>query len=157
IADVLADPDYRLLETQRLGGFRTHLGVPLLREGNPVGILIVSRVAVRPFDDKQIELLTTFADQAVIAIENSRLFHETREALERQTATSEVLQVISSSTGDVKPVFEKLLENATRVCGAEFGSMILVENGLFRQAALYNAPAAFAAARANKILDLPPL
>ena len=74
IADVLADPDYRLREVQRLGGFRTHLGLPLLREGHAIGILIVSRTNVQPFDNKHIELLTTFADQAVIAIENTRLF-----------------------------------------------------------------------------------
>jgi GAF domain-containing protein len=115
IADVLADPDYGLLETQRLGGFRTHLGVPLLRESNPIGILIVSRVTVRPFDDKQIELLTTFADQAVIAIENSRLFNETQEALERQTATADILKVIASSPSNVQPVFEAIAERANRI------------------------------------------
>ncbi|HEX7137455.1 MAG TPA: GAF domain-containing protein, partial [Vicinamibacterales bacterium] len=123
IADVLADPDYRLLETQRLGGFRTHLGVPLLREGNPVGILIVSRVTVRPFDDKQIELLTTFADQAVIAIENSRLFNETKEALERQTATADVLKIISRSSVDLTTVLDTLVETAARLCRADQANM----------------------------------
>ena len=112
IADVLADPDYRLREVQRLGGFRTHLGLPLLRESHAIGILIVSRTTVQPFDSKHIELLTTFADQSVIAIENTRLFEaeqqrsrELAESLEQQTATSEVLQVISSSPGDLEPVF----------------------------------------------------
>jgi GAF domain-containing protein len=125
IADVLADPDYRLREVQRLGGFRTHLGLPLLREGNTIGILIVSRATVQPFDDKHIALLTTFADQAVIAIENTRLFEaeqqRTRElsvSLEQQTATSEVLQVISSSPGELEPVFDSMLANATKLCEA---------------------------------------
>jgi GAF domain-containing protein len=158
IADVLADPDYRLQETQRLGGFRTHLGLPLLREGNAIGILVVSRVTVQPFEDRDIELLTTFADQAVIAIENVRLFEEVQaktrdleESLQQQTATSEVLQIISSSPGDLAPLFDKMLENATRVCGAEFGSMVLVEGNSVRQAALYNAPAPLAAARTDKV------
>ena len=132
IADVLADRDYRLREIQRLGQFRTHLGLPLLREGNPIGVLLVSRVTVRPFDDKQIELLTTFADQAVIAIENTRLLNELRqrtddlsertaeltESLEQQTATSDVLQVISSSPGDLQLVFDAMLANAVRICDA---------------------------------------
>ena len=143
IADVLADSDYRLLETQRLGGFRTHLGVPLLREGNPVGILIVSRITVRPFDEKQIELVTTFADQAVIAIENARLFNETQEALERQTATAEVLEVISSSPGDLDPVFRTMLEKATRICGANFGLLNLIEGDGFRNVASHNVPVAY--------------
>jgi GAF domain-containing protein len=124
-ADVLADPDYRLREVQRLGGFRTHLGLPLLREGNTIGILIVSRATVQPFEDKHIALLTTFADQAVIAIENTRLFEaeqqRTRElsvSLEQQTATSEVLQVISSSPGELEPVFDSILANATKLCEA---------------------------------------
>jgi signal transduction protein with GAF and PtsI domain len=102
ITDVLADPDYRLREIQRLGGFRTHLGLPLLREADLIGILLVSRDIVQPFDDQHPELLTTFADQAVIAIENTRLFEagqqrtrELSESLEQQTATSEILQVIS--------------------------------------------------------------
>jgi GAF domain-containing protein len=154
IADVLADPEYTYLEGQKLGGFRTLLGVPLLREGTPIGVLVVQRKTVRPFTDKQIELVTTFADQAVIAIENVRLFDEVQartrdlsEALEQQTATSQVLQVISSSPGDLGSVFQAMLENATRVCDAKFGNMLLFEDGAFRTVALHNAPAAFAAAR----------
>src|SRR6476620_7846309 len=108
---------------------------------------------------KQIELATTFADQAVIAIENARLFEEVQakardleESLQQQTATSEVLQVISASPGDLAPVFEKMLENATRVCSAKFGSMLLAENGSMRPAAQYNVPAEFAAARGDRVL-----
>src|SRR5262249_35113559 len=102
--------------------------------------------------DKQVALVETFAAQAVIAIENTRLLNELRQSLRQQTATSEVLEIISSSPSDLGPVFDKVLENATRVCGAELGSMVLVEdNDLMRQAALYNAPAAFAAARTNKV------
>ena len=131
IADVLADPDYRLREVQRLGGFRTHLGLPLLREGNPIGILIVSRATVEAFDDKHIALLTTFADQAVIAIENTRLFEaeqqrtrELTELLAQQTATSEVLQVISRSAFDLEAVLNTLVEFAARVCEAERGLIL---------------------------------
>ena len=113
IADVLADPDYRLREVQRLGGFRTHLGLPLLREADLIGILLVSRDVVQPFDDQHIELLTTFADQAVIAIENTRLFEaeqqrtrELSESLEQQTAITEILRVISNSPNNVQPVLD---------------------------------------------------
>jgi GAF domain-containing protein len=138
IPDVLADPDYQLRETQRLGGFRTHLGLPLLREGDPIGVLVVSRVTVQTFDDKQIEL-TTFADQAVIAIENTRLLNELRqrtsdltESLEQQTATSEVLKVISGSPGELQPVFDSMLKNALRICDAKFGNLWLREGSKFR-------------------------
>jgi GAF domain-containing protein len=140
IADVLADPEYRLRETQRLGGFRTHLGLPLLREGNPIGILVVSRTTVMPFEEKHIELLTTFADQAVIAIENVRLFDELRESLEQQTATSEVLSVISSSPGELEPVFQAILQNATRICEAKFGTLYLREDDVFRFVAEVGTP-----------------
>ena len=142
IADVLADPDYRLREIQRLGGFRTHLGLPLLREADLIGILLVSRDTVQPFDDQHIELLTTFADQAVIAIENTRLFkaeqqrtRELSELLEQQTATSEVLRVISSSRGELQPVFTAMLANAARICEAKYGLLWLVEADGFRPVA----------------------
>ena len=139
VADVQADQQYALVEQRALGEYRTVLGVPLMREGTPIGVIVLTRNAVRPFTDKQIELVTTFADQAVIAIENARLFEaeqertaELTEALEQQTATSEVLGVISSSPGELEPVFQTMLENATRICNAKFGILWLCEGEGFR-------------------------
>ena len=154
IPDVIADPEYALRETARLGGFRTILGVPLLRESIPIGVLLLQRAAVRPFTEKQIELVTTFADQAVIAIENTRLFEseqqrtrELTESLEQQTATSGVLQVISSSPGDLQPVFETMLHNAVRICDAKFGNIFRWEGDALHLVATHNIPPAFAELR----------
>jgi hypothetical protein len=128
VPDVLADPEYSR-ELALAGGWRAVLGVPLLHDGKPVGSLTVSKTDPVPFSDRQIQLLKTFADQAVIAIENVRLFEaeqqrtrDLSETLEQQTATSEVLKVISSSPGELRPVFEAMLENATRICEAGFGT-----------------------------------
>src|SRR5262245_50058664 len=156
ITDVLADPEYTYTEGQRLGGFRTLLGVPLLREGTPIGVIVVQRKTVRPFTERQIELATTFADQAVIAIENTRLLNELRESLQQQTATSEVLGVISSSPGELEPVFQAMLENAVRICEAKFGTLWLREGDAFRAVALHNAPPAYANARKRELLLRPP-
>jgi GAF domain-containing protein len=151
VHDIQADPEYDLSGLISIGDYRTTLGVPLLREGTPIGVLFLTRTRVEPFTQKQIDLVTTFADQAVIAIENVRLFDEvqarTRElsqALEQQTATSEVLQVISSSPGDLEPVFHAMLANAVRICEANFGVLFRFENGAWHAVAMFGVPPQFA-------------
>jgi two-component system, NtrC family, sensor kinase len=153
IHDVLEDPEYSR-EFALAGGWRAVLGVPLLRDGQSVGAITVGKREPTPFSEQQIQLLKTFADQAVIAIENVRLFEAERartrelsESLEQQTATSEVLQVISRSPGQLEPVFKAMLENAVRICEAKFGTMFLREGDAFRTVALHNAPPAYAELR----------
>ena len=147
IPDVLADPDYALSEAQKIAGYRTVLSVPLLREGIPIGIMNLTRSEVRPFTDKQIELVSTFADQAVIAIENVRLFDEVRartdelsEALRQQTATAEVLQVISRSAFDLQPVFDIVAESSVNLCEAERATIYSYDGELLRMMTALNAP-----------------
>ena len=161
IPDVFDDQEYTFWKGAKNNEIRSGLGVPLMREGTPIGVIILWRKQVRPFIDKQIELLTTFADQAVIAIENVRLFDEVQartrelsEALEQQTATSEVLRVISSSPGELAPVFQTMLENATHICDAKFGVMWLCEDGGFRSVALHG-PAAHVQERRREPLIYP--
>ena len=125
-----------------VAGIRTLLSVPMFKDYEVIGAITIYRKEVRPFTDKQIELVTNFASQAVIAIENTRLLNELRESLQQQTATSEVLSVISSSPGQLEPVFQTMLENATRFCEAKFGIMFLYEHGAFRPAALLGTPPA---------------
>src|SRR5262249_55376831 len=151
IPDVLADPEYRFFESQRLGGFPTPLGIPLLREGTPIGVLVLARPTVRPFSAKEIELVTTFADQAVIAIENLRLFDEIQartrdltDSLEQQTALSEVLGIISSSPTDLASVFDTILSNATRLCEGNVAVLWRYDGEFLVGAAHYNATPEFA-------------
>src|SRR5262249_33390651 len=134
----------------RLGGARSTIGVPMLKDDELIGAVVIYRQELRPFTDKQIALVTNFANQAVIAIENTRLLNELRqrtddlsEALEQQTATSEVLRVISSSPGELDPVFQAMLENAVRTCDAKFGTLYLREADAFRVIATHNAPPAY--------------
>ena len=152
IPDVQVDPDYEHGDDAKAQDFRSLLAVPMLKHGHVIGTIVIARTQTGRFPGQQIELLRTFADQAVIAIENVRLFDEVQartrdlsESLQQQTATSEVLSVISSSPGALQPVFETILANATRLCGAKFGTLNLYDGDVFRIAAIHNVPSAFAA------------
>jgi GAF domain-containing protein/anti-sigma regulatory factor (Ser/Thr protein kinase) len=162
IPDAAADPEYTNRDFTRITGARSMLGVPLMRDGRPVGLLSLYRTRVAPFTPKQIELMATFADQAVIAIENTRLFEEVQartreltESLEQQTAASEVLEVISRSPGDLAQVFNIMLASATRICKANFGNMYLRDGELFRLTAAHNTPPALLEHRKRVPLQRP--
>src|SRR5262249_1068516 len=146
VADCLADTELQWRDAQRVGNYRTAFGVPLLREGVPIGVLAMTRYTVRPFTDKQIELATTFADQAVIAIENVRLFdevqartREVQESLEYQTAISDVLNVISRSPNKLQPVIDAILQTAARLCEAEYALFWRLQDGAYHLAGASNA------------------
>ncbi len=139
----------------RLSGARSVVTVPMLRDRRLVGVVTVFRQQVRPFTEKQVKLLQSFAAQAVIAIENARLLNELRESLEQQTATADVLRVISSSHGELQPVFRATLENAARICSANFGVLQLYENGAFHMGAMHNPPTALAEARMRELVIRP--
>ena len=166
IADLAATDAYRqrhplMVGAVELGGIRTAVAVPMLKDDEPIGVIAIHRPEVALFDEKQIALLTNFAAQAVIAIENARLLNELRQrtddlsrrtadltdALEQQTATSEVLQIISSSPADLEPVFETMLENAVRICDAKFGGIFRWDGDALHLIATHNMPPAYLEAR----------
>src|SRR6516164_778112 len=148
VPDISADPESAPILV-KFGGAKALVNVPLLKDGTLIGSLVIFRQETGPFSGKQIELVTTFADQAVIAIENTRLLNELRESLQQQTATSEVLRVISSSPGEVAPVFQAMLDNATRICEANFGGLYVRDGNELRLAAIHNMPPALAEARSR--------
>jgi len=150
VPDCLADPEYTLLDFQEVGGHRSMLGVPLLRDGVTIAVIVLLRNAVRPFADKQIDLVTTFANQALIAIENVRLFEaeqqrtrELSESLQQQTATADVLKVISRSTFDLKSVLQTLVESAGRLCGADYATITRQKDGVLFFAEAYGYSSEF--------------
>jgi GAF domain-containing protein len=147
IADVLEEPNYfdappgyTGTQLAKLAGARTILAVPMIKENELMGAIVIYRQEVRPFTNKQVELVTNFAAQAVIAIENARLLNELRESLQQQTATADVLKVISTSPGELEPVFRAMLENAVRICEAKFGTLFRFEGDAYRAVATHNAP-----------------
>ena len=150
LPDVLTDPEYQALDAQQVVGFRAILGVPLMRAGAPIGIILLMRRLPKPFTDKQIELSETFADQAVIAIENVRLFDEVQtrtrdlaESLQQQTATADVLKTISRSAFDLPTVLDALIETAARMSDADHGAITREIDGAFFRAATYGYSTAF--------------
>jgi GAF domain-containing protein len=154
IDDAWTDPLYERKEDAKVGRHRSMLGVPLLRDGEPIGVIGLSRSRVDPFSAREIELVTTFANQAVIAIESVRLFEaeqqrtrELTESLEQQSAAAEVLQVISRSQGELEPVFATMLEKAVRICGATFGNIYRWDGDALHIVATHNTPPAFAEER----------
>jgi len=151
IDDAWTDPLYEKKHDAKIAAVRSMIGVPLMREGEPIGVIGLGRSRVEPFADREIELVATFADQAVIAIENVRLFEaeqqrsrELAESLEQQTASAEVLQVISRSPDDLQPVFAAMLENAARICDAHFGNIFRWDGEALWLVATHNTPPAFA-------------
>jgi class 3 adenylate cyclase/putative methionine-R-sulfoxide reductase with GAF domain len=169
VVDLVADQSYteqripEVIAAVELGAVRTFLAVPMLKDNELIGALSLSRQEVRPFTDKQIELVKNFAAQAVIAIENARLLNELRqrttdlsEALEQQTATSEVLQVISTSPGDLEPVFTTMLEKAVRICDASFGNIFRWDGEFLNHVAAYNTPVAFLELRRHRRISFGP-
>jgi GAF domain-containing protein len=155
IVDLKAERGYierdpRVLALVESASIRTMLLVPMLKENELIGAIVIYRQEVRPFTDKQIELVQNFASQAVIAIENTRLLNELRESLQQQTATAEVLGVISSSPGELQPVFDAMLANAVRLCTASFGNLYLRDGEFFHLVAFHNTPPAFVAQRRGR-------
>ena len=137
IEDVEVDPEFTFMEGVQIGKARTLLGVPLMRQERPTGVLVLTRSAVEPFSDKHIELVETFADQAVIAIENARLLNELRQSLKQQTATADVLKVISRATFDLQPVLDALVETAAKLCAADMASIATHDGDVYRVKANY--------------------
>ena len=145
VADVQSDPEAGYAHAMRnVELFRTVLSAPMLKGDDLVGAILIYRLEVKPFNDRQVALVETFASQAVIAIENTRLLNELRESLQQQTATADVLKIISSSPGDLKPVFDAMLANAVRICGASFGVLFRFDEGAWSAPAMFGVPPAFA-------------
>jgi GAF domain-containing protein len=161
VADLRTDEAYSernpiTVAAVEIAGVRTILAIPMLKEGELIGAFTVSRQEVCPFSEKEISLLQNFAAQAVIAIENARLLNELRQSLEQQTATSDVLQVISRSPSELEPVFSAILENAVRICKARFGTLYLREADGFRTVATHNAPTPYVQDRKRDLVRPPP-
>jgi two-component system, NtrC family, sensor kinase len=150
VSDALADPSPQIRDRARMRGFRAALSVPMLRDGQPIGAITVTRREAGAFAANEVELLQTFADQAVIAIENVRLFNETKEALERQTATADILKVIARSPSEVHPVFEAIATNANRLVGGYSTSVFsFVDDTMHLSAFTPTSPAGDTALKAS--------